>query len=310
MLLSGALDPTRSRVVGVTGPESDSQAARCKSVCIRVCTHVRAAISTVRALHGAVGADALVANPTACSEIVCPARVRIRRLHPGDDLRQSLLTIITKYYAMDAAVVLTCVGNLRKCRVKFASSQISSGSVPPSPMAKSGANNSPFARDTQVENAGASMSGEHADAAGNSDRDSPTSVESGDNVWNQRMGSFHGGPMPLHSPSTSLTRAHGTADLFQREDEVLEIVSLVGTLSGGESGDCNLNIALADRYDFHHCPTRAPYVRFVFARGANYRGSGLGTHTFSVDAVVLPSHIAYLYIASGAICQERQRDRR
>ena len=32
-----------------------------------------------------------------------------------------------------------------------------------------------------------------------------------------------------------------------REDEVLEIVSLVGTLSGGESGDCNLNIALADR---------------------------------------------------------------
>ena len=130
MLLSGALDPTRSRVVGVTGPESDSQAARCKSVCIRVCTHVRAAISTVRALHGAVGADALVANPTACSEIVCPARVRIRRLHPGDDLRQSLLTIITKYYAMDAAVVLTCVGNLRKCRVKFASSQISSGSVP------------------------------------------------------------------------------------------------------------------------------------------------------------------------------------
>ena len=193
------------------------------------------------------------------------------RLHPGDDLRESLLAIITQYYAMDAAVVLTCVGNLRKCRLKMAPRMAAAGSVPPSPMAKAGG--SPFARPGAPTDSGApSVSGEQqADAAGtNGDGETPTGGEGGDHAWAQRTGAHGvngaGGPMPLHSPPSSHTRAQGGLDVFYRE-EVFEIVSLVGTLSGGDQGDCNLNIALADRCGARAHKRRARARPFPRPRG-------------------------------------------
>ena len=167
-------------------------------------------------------------------------------------MRKSLLNIVTQHYQMDAAIVLTCVGNLRKCRIKLPSQVTGSTSSPNTPVASAGLASSPFST------ARPANSLEYSDPSTSSGLTVITG--NGNGTETDEIAS----PSPLHQPGLMRINSasddqhakhpgginipiHGGAPLYCVEEN-FEIVSLVGTLSGdSKDGDCNLNIALADK---------------------------------------------------------------